>query len=469
MAIIRQILVTLVVLVLMAAAYVKIDPSAGQALLSSGLPMPGPVREAIAWLAPEGSETPAATATAGRSRGGGPQLVVVNPVETGRTRTEMRAIGTGEAARSVTVYPDNTTGVIETVAVRSGDEVAAGDPLVVLEHSSEELAVARARIAIDAANEKLTRYQRLQQSRTISSVEVNDVIRERDNARLDLRTAEIALEKRTVRAPIAGRIGILSVDTGDLVGSQTAIATVDDRAEIKVVFYTPESFVAELKRDAPVHAVPTAQPGAVFKGRISAIDSRLDEASRTLRTEALVDNGDDTLRPGMSFAVSLSLEGKEFLSVDPLSVVWERTGPIVWKIVDGKAVKAQISIIERNIDRVLVSSSDLAAGDAVVVEGLQSMRPGIEVRTGPEDRASPVASGASPVASGASPGSDTGTAGTARERRSQADAAANRQAGLIGSAVAREMSAPPPAPPGSPSTPGETSPAAASGGKETGR
>ena len=462
MAMIRQILVTLVVLVLMGAAYVKLEPSAGRALLALDLPMPAPLRQAIAWLSPPGSEVPAAKTTAGRSRGGGPQLVVVNPVETGRTRTEMRAIGTGEAARSVTVYPDNTTGVIETVSVRSGDEVAAGDPLVVLEHSSEELAVARARIAIDAANEKLTRYQRLQQSRTISSVEVNDVIRERDNARLDLRSAEIALEKRTVKAPIGGRIGIVSVDTGDLVSSQTAIAKVDDRRQIKVVFYTPESFVAELKRDAPVHAVPTAQPDAVFKGRISAIDSRLDEASRTLRTEALVDNAEDTLRPGMSFTVSLSLDGEEYLSVDPLSVVWERTGPIVWKIVDGKAAKAPISIIERNIDRVLVSSSELKAGDAVVVEGLQAMRPGIEVRTGANDRASP-------IASGATSGSDTSKAVTPGSRRSQADAAANGSSGLIRSAVAQELPVPPAAARGSLSPAGRPSPAGApSGGKETG-
>ena len=85
-------------------------------------------------------------------------------------------LGGGEEClglKLVTVYPDNTTGIIETVAVRSGDAVQAGDPLVVLDHSSEELAVARARIAIDAAEEKLTRYQRLQQSRTISSVEVH--------------------------------------------------------------------------------------------------------------------------------------------------------------------------------------------------------------------------------------------------------------------------------------------------------
>ena len=436
MAMIRQILVTLVVLVFMAAVYIKIEPSAGQALLASGLPIPQPVQTAIAWLAPPGSEAPVAASGGGRSgrgrSGGGAQLVVTNPVETGRTKTEMRSIGTGEAARSVTVYPDNTTGIIEQVAVRSGDAVEAGAPLVVLEHSSEELAVARARIAVDAGEEKLARYAKLSQSRTISSVEVNDVLRERDNAKLDLQAAQIALDKRTVRAPFAGRIGIVSVDEGDLAGAQTAIAKVDDRREIKVVFYTPESFVAELKIDAPVAAVPTAQPDKTFNGHISAIDSRLDEASRTLRTEALVDNSADTLRPGMSFMVKLSLEGEEFLSVDPLSVVWERSGPMVWKVVGDAVVKAPVSIIERNIDRVLVSSQDLKVADQVVVEGLQSMRPGIKVRTGNGERQSPVADTSAPP---------SGEARANGDRRSAQDTAPSGNAGFVRSANARALPA----------------------------
>ncbi|TFF23093.1 efflux RND transporter periplasmic adaptor subunit [Jiella endophytica] len=438
MAMIRQILVTLVVLVLLAAAYIKIEPSAGRALLAAGLPIPGPVEDVIAWLAPPGSDAPAAAAGGERSRGGrsggGPQLVVADPVVVGRTRTEMRAIGTGEAARSVTVYPDNTTGIIQSVAVRSGDAVEAGAPLIVLEHSSEELAVSRARIAVDAAEEKLVRYDRLSKSRAVSSVEVNDVIRERDNARLDLKSAQIALDKRTVRAPFAGRIGIVSVDEGDLVGAQTAIAKVDDRREIKVVFYTPESFVSELQIDAAVEAVPTAQPDRVFKGRISAIDSRLDEASRTLRTEALVDNSGDTLRPGMSFTVSLSLDGEEYLSVDPLSVVWERTGPVVWKVVGDEAVKASVAIVERDIDRVLVSSNELKAGDAVVVEGLQSMRPGIKIRTGNDRKPSPVAGAtASPEESEAAGG-----------KRSSLDRSATASPRLISAAAAHEAAAQPP-------------------------
>ena len=383
MAFLKQVLVTVLVLLIAGTGLVKLWPSTGRALLNAGIDVPGPIRSAIVWVSPEAGEPAPEVAGAtpqgrgrGGSRGGGATIVVADTVSSGETRTQMKAIGSGEAARSVVVYPDNVTGTIRSVRVKSGDEVAEGAILVELESSNEEVALARARIALDAANDKLERSQRLRRSNALSVVEVTDALRARDSAELDLRSAEIAVGKRQIHAPFAGRVGIVNVDTGDLVTSQTVVATVDDRRRIKVVFYTPESFVPELSIGQNVSAISTAQPGKTYDGRITAIDSRLDEASRTLRTEALVENPEDDLRPGMSFAVSLALPGQRYLSVDPLSVVWERTGPMVWKIENGVVQKAKVKIIERTIDRMLVASNEIDAGDKVVVEGLQAVRQG---------------------------------------------------------------------------------------------
>lgn len=395
MAFLKQLLVTLLVLLGASAAYLKFDPSAARWILESDIALTPAIRSAVVWLAPEAANPEMETRAelpgggrAGADRDNNAAPVVAGEVTTGSTRTRMRAIGTGDAARSIVVYPDNTSGIVAEIGVGSGEKVEEGEILVRLERASEEIAVERARIALDAAEDKVTRFERLRKSNTLSAVEVDTIIRERETARLDLRSAEIALGKRDIRAPIAGRVGIVSVDKGDLVGSQTVIATVDDREQLKVIFYTPESFVQELQVGTPVQAVSTARPDNTYQGHISAIDSRLDETSRTLRTEATINNADDALRPGMSFTVTLSLEGETFLSLDPIAVVWERTGPIVWKIVDGKARKAPVRIVERSIDRVLVASDALEVGDLVVVEGLQSVRAGgtveIQATGGPE-------------------------------------------------------------------------------------
>ncbi|MEF2071766.1 efflux RND transporter periplasmic adaptor subunit [Consotaella aegiceratis] len=420
MAFVKQLAVTFVVLLIAGAIWLRLDARPGQYILDHNPGLPSALRDLIASISPDdepeqasrpsdaGSEKTASRAPrgsggGGRFGGGGPVLVVVDQVTQATTRNRLRAIGSGEAQRSVSVYPD-VSGFVREVLFSSGDEVEAGDILASLENDTEALALDRARIAVDAAEGKLTRYRRLEASRATTTVEVADVERELENAKLDLRAAEIALEKRSVRAPIAGRVGIADIDTGDLVSSQTLIATIDDRSKLKVVFYVPEGFVPGLAIGQEVQAVSVANPASVYHGEVSAIDSRLDQASRTMRVQATIDNPNDELRPGMSFALTLLFPGADYLSVDPLAIQWERAGPFIWKIAGDEPVKSPVRIIERNVDRVLISADEIALGDLVVIEGQQSIRPGAKVTVqhtapgeAPTDASPPAEAGSSPA------------------------------------------------------------------------
>ena len=77
-----------------------------------------------------------------------------------------------------------------------------------------------------------------------------------------MRDAELALERRVIRAPFDGWVGILGVDVGDQVDTDTAIATLDDRSHILVDFRVPERFVGQVRVGAPVSARPLAAPRA---------------------------------------------------------------------------------------------------------------------------------------------------------------------------------------------------------------
>lgn len=379
MALLRQIVVTLVLVALGGIGWMWFSPVPGRLLLDSGLALPQPVREAVLRLSPEAVEPVGATP---RREGGdaATPLVVVDRAIPAVTRDRLRAIGTGEAIRSVAVRPD-ASGIIAQIGFRSGDLVEAGAVLAVLQNDTERVAVDRARLALTAAEDQLRRYRSLSQNTAITAVQLDEVARARDAAALDLQAAEIALAKRNVVAPISGRVGLLDLDVGALVDSSTLLATVDDRSRLKVNFNVPEGFASELAVGHPVEAQPTTRSGRVYAGEISAIDSRLDEASRTLRTEATVENPDDALRPGMSFAVEVAFAGQSFLGVDPLAIQWERAGPFVWVVGEDEAVrKAPIRIVERNVDRVLVASDDLAENAVVVTEGVQQLREGLKVR-----------------------------------------------------------------------------------------
>ncbi|MER0237505.1 efflux RND transporter periplasmic adaptor subunit [Fulvimarina sp. MAC8] len=378
----KQIVVTALILVVGLAGLVWVKPEIGRMILASDIPYRDTIREVMILISPQAGEAaPEQSQGPGRGAfgGGGATPAIVSPVTRELSRTNLKTLASAEAIRSVTVVPDNTSGVIEEVLVSSGDQVSAGQPLVRLESSTQVVAVDRALLMAQAAEDKLARFRQLRQRNASTNVEVSDAARELDSARLDLREARIALSKREISAPIDGRIGIVEVERGSLVEESTEIATIDARDQLKLVFFTPERFLTDIDVGTDLTAVPVARPDQTYQGEIAAIDSRVAEDSRTVRTEGVIVNRDDRLRPGMSFTVSVALDGETYLATDPLAVVWERNGPFVWVVREDKAIKAPVRIVQRDIDRVLIVSDALDAGDLVVVEGIQSMREGLDL------------------------------------------------------------------------------------------
>ncbi len=179
-------------------------------------------------------------------------------------------------------------------------------------------------------------------------------------------------------APIAGIVGILPIEAGNYVTSQTAIATIDDRSSIVVDFWVPERYASTIAVGTALTATPIARPSEVFDGTVSAVDNRLDEASRTLRVQARIANDGDQLRAGMSFQVMMKFPGDSYPSVNPLAVQWGTDGSFVWAVRDGKAKRTPVRIIQRNTENVLVEA-ELAENDRVVTEGIYVVRDGAEL------------------------------------------------------------------------------------------
>lgn len=391
----KQTLISLLLLVAAFFAWSWLYPGAHALLSSNGLARISLFAPAPDAAAPAGENS--AQRQTGRGRGGAGRetLVVVVPVTEGLVNDKLTAIGTGQAVRSVSVRT-LVSGQITEIPVRPGGKVERGDVLIRLDASQEELAVERAKLNVNDARAKAERLQSLVASRAVSNVEADQAQNALDAAKVALREAELDLSRRTVTAPIGGSLGILAVNIGEYVTSQTETASIDDRSEILIEFFVPERFTSGMEIGKPVTAVAISRPGESFTGRISAVDNRVDEASRTLRVRALIANADDTLRAGMSFEVTVGFEGEHWPAVDPLAIQWDSGGSYVWRISDGKAERVDVAIIQRNSDSVLVKAS-LLPGDSVVTEGVQSVRPGAAVRVlgGP---AKPEAASEEPIA-----------------------------------------------------------------------
>ncbi|AUX76938.1 MULTISPECIES: efflux RND transporter periplasmic adaptor subunit [Sinorhizobium] len=378
MRFLKQLAVSLLVLVVGGAAWVRFAPGAGETLGAIGVSHP--LIDALSGSA--GGEGAGGPRNGGRGEGGrgfsDAALVVVRPAESAIVNNRLNAIGNGEAIRSVTVTPASTGNLTE-ILVKSGDRIEEGQVIARLDSDEQMIAAEQARLTRDSAREKVERYRNLGTARAVTAVEIRDAEIAMQAAELALRTAELDLKRRDVVAPSKGIVGIITVNVGDYVTTSTPIAVVDDRSQILVDFWVPERFASKISVGQPVTANAVAQPGRQLTGAIHAIDNRLDQASRTLRVRARIENPDDMLRAGMSFSVTMAFDGDRYPTVDPLSIQWSSEGSYIWRVSGDKSQRVPIKIIQRNPDKVLVEAQ-IAEGDRIVTEGVQRLRDGGAVR-----------------------------------------------------------------------------------------
>jgi RND family efflux transporter MFP subunit len=363
-------------------ALVTLALLAGAIVLSAVvLPATHPMLDRIGLLQPlarlglvaEGAEPDGAGGQGGGRPAGG-ALVVAHQVRSEVLKDTVTAIGTARGARSV-VLASEVAGRITAITVASGDFVQAGETIIELDNEAARIAVDRAALLVRDALATRDRVARLQATGASTDLQAQEAELALQTAELQLREAEFDLSRHVITAPITGWVGILTAEVGNQVAVNEEITRIEDRSSLLVDFRVPERVVRLLAVGDPVRAAPLAETASVLEGRISALDNRVDEASRTLQIQAAIDNDDDAMRPGMAFLISLDFTGTEHPSVDPLAIQWGADGSFVWIVRDGAAERVPVRILQRNSDVVLIDA-DIQPGDLVVSEGVQTLRPG---------------------------------------------------------------------------------------------
>jgi RND family efflux transporter MFP subunit len=303
--------------------------------------------------------------------------IIVQTVTKAVNTIRVEAIGTARAQRFVTLYPE-TSGEIVAFKVEAGQQVEKGQVILELDSENAKLAKRLAETRLTEAKRLLSRSQQLRSSRVNSTANVQDAQTVYERAELELAQAREALDDRILRSPFAGIVGIPKVENGERVTPTMPVITIDNRETILVEFDIAEKYLSRLKVGQPVSAVTPTFQNTIIEGSVEKIDSRVDPVSRSIRVRAAFSNTDDSLRPGISFFVTLELPGQDVFSVPQLAVQWEDGKSYVWRIVKNEAEKITVQSVNRLSDTILVSG-DLAEGDQVVVEGVQRLRPGSRV------------------------------------------------------------------------------------------
>ncbi len=293
-----------------------------------------------------------------------------------RIDTEM--IGTARASVSAELFPESA-GRVTRVRFAAGDYVRKGQVLVELDARRERLAVEAAEVELREADQLLGRYRRIEDTGAISESQIEAGETALASARVALEQARTQLADRTIRAPFSGHIGLTEVDVGDRVSDATPIAQLDRRGTLFVDFPAPETVFSALQPGQSVTITPFAQPDRRIAATIIATDSRVAQDSRDFTVRASVPNSDDSLRPGMSFRVTVARSGEPRPAVPEEAIVWGGEGSHLFVLREGKAHEVPVTITARREGLAFVDG-ELARGDRVIVEGVQKIRDGQAIR-----------------------------------------------------------------------------------------
>lgn len=292
--------------------------------------------------------------------------------------SQVEAIGTARAATSAELYPE-TAGRVTRVLFSAGDYVRAGAPLLQLDDRAERLDVEAARVSVQEASQLLGRYRRIEDTGAISESQIEAGENALAAARVGLRQAQTALADRTVRAPFSGHVGLTEIDVGDRVNDSTPITQIDQRGTLYVDFPAPEEVFANLSPGDTVEVSPFSEPGRTIRAEVIATDNRISQDSRDFIVRTAIPNRDDLLRPGMSFRVNFTRNGATRPGIPEEAIVWGGEGSHLFVVRDGKAVRVPVTITSRREGRVFVDG-EIARQDRVIVEGVQKVRDGQDIR-----------------------------------------------------------------------------------------
>ena len=298
------------------------------------------------------------------------------------------AIGTVVAVNGVTVSAD-LPGVVQKIAFESGDRVAAGAVLVQLDTRQEvsQLVAAEAKLELTRLN--LERVRGLKGEGVTSQADFDTSDAEQKQAQGIVGEIRATIERKTIRAPFPGILGIRQVNLGQYLKSGDPVVPLQSLDPIYVNFDVPQQEIGRMKVGGEVRVTAEGMAGAELAGRITAIDSIVDESTRNVRVQATLDNRKGRLRPGMFVTTRAILDASDQLVALPASAIsYAPFGDSVFIVEDVKGpdgktyrgVRQQfVKLGGARGDQVAVVSG-ISAGAEVVTSGGFKLRNGAAVQ-----------------------------------------------------------------------------------------
>lgn len=314
-----------------------------------------------------------------------PQTVSAATAETQDWETKLEAVGSLRAVNGADLSLE-VAGIVEEIDFNSGDDVAAGALLLRLRAEDD---IAKLHSLEATAQLALINYDRdakQLKAQAVSQAQVDSDAANLKNANAQVAEQQAIVNKKFVRAPFAGHLGIRAVDLGQYLSAGTTIVTLQALDPIYVDFYLPQQALDQIKTSQPVAARIDTYPGQSFAGEISAINPKVDVSSRNVSVRATIKNPDHKLLPGMFATVAITVGAPQhYVTLPQTAIAYNPYGDTVYIVDDkGKDANGKDQIVARQTfvtlgatrgDQVAVLSG-VKEGETIVTAGQNKLHNG---------------------------------------------------------------------------------------------
>ena len=324
-----------------------------------------------------------------RARTTQPQTVSAMPAGVQAWTPRISAVGTLRAVNGADLALEES-GIIDEINFHSGDDIEKGDVLLRLRADEESARLQSLEAAARLAEVTHERAIQLTKSQTVSQATMDINEANLANARAQVTQQRAILEKKTIRAPFSGRLGVRAVDMGQYMNAGTSVVTLQALNPIYVDFFVPQQELDRIKVGQDVIAQVDTYPEEVFAGQVSAINPKVDPTNRNVQVRATVENSTQKLFPGMYATVDVDAGNPlKVVAVPQMAIIYNAYGDAVYVLDDADqsasgekrftARQEFVTLGETRGDMVAITSG-IAEGELVVTAGNTKLRNGALAR-----------------------------------------------------------------------------------------
>ena len=251
----------------------------------------------------------------------------------------IEAVGSLRAVKGADLSLE-VAGVVDALSFNSGDDVEAGALLLKLRAEDDIAKLQSLEAQAELSQINYDRDQKQLKIQAVSQATLDSDAANLKNAKAQVAQQQAMVDKKYLRAPFAGHLGIRAVDVGQFLAAGTTIVTLQALDPIFLDFFVPQQAVAQVRLDQQVSVMVDAFPKQTFAGKISAINPKVDAATRNVQVRATLQNADRRLLPGMYATVAITVGAPERrITLPQTAITYSPYGDSVY-VVDDKGADA---------------------------------------------------------------------------------------------------------------------------------